>query len=213
MRLGNSFTTKAILVGVLGLLSVMCFVLYPVQLLAKQLSYLTLFATFALLVISLKCSMDTEIMRKRRWLRAHHILFELLVPLNMLVTAVYWTLLREPVVASCEGNQVWILHSTTVHLAPIIASVLHFAVTDIVVKASHSMTLLPVAFGYLAYNCYVTKMTGVPVYWFLDWKDHYSLIIGLSLTLGCVLFFCVMSWFTKIIRRLRYSKSFKSKLN
>ena len=159
--------------------------------------------------------MDTEIMRKRRWLRAHHILFELLVPLNMLVTAVYWTLLREPVVASCEGNQVWILHSTTVHLAPIIASVLHFAVTDIVVKASHSMTLLPVSFVYLGYNFYTTKTTGVPVYWFLDWQDHYSLIIGLSLTLSCVLFFCAMSCFTKIIRRLRYSysKSSKTKLN
>ena len=85
------------------------------------------------------------------------------------------------------------MHSTAVHIIPIIATLLHFAVTDIVVKASHSMIILPVAFSYLAYNYWVTKTTGIPVYWFLHWQDSSSLVIGLSLTLASVLFFCSMS--------------------
>jgi len=104
LSLGDAFTTKAILIGVLGFMCVACFMLYPIGLLASQLSYWGLFLTFAMVVISFKCSLDTQISRKRRWLRAHHILFELLVPLNMLVTVVYWAVLREPVVAACLGN-------------------------------------------------------------------------------------------------------------
>ena len=106
MRLGNSFTTKAILTGVLGFICVECFVLYSVQVLMRQLSYWALFFTFAMVAISLKCSMDEKIGCKTRWLRAHHFLFELLLPLNLLATIIYWTLLREPSVASCDGNQV-----------------------------------------------------------------------------------------------------------
>ena len=86
-----------------------------------------------------------------------------------------------------------------------IASVLHFAVTDIVVKASHSVVLLPVAIVYLVYNYHVVKTNGTPVYWFLTWEDSSSLLIGAGLTLACVAFFCSMSFFSKFVRIFRYS--------
>ena len=59
LSLGDAFSTKAILVGVLGLMCVVCLMLYPVSLLTSQLSYWALFLSFAMVVISLKCSLDT----------------------------------------------------------------------------------------------------------------------------------------------------------
>ena len=130
-------------------------------------------------------------------------MFEILIPLNMLVTIVYWSMLMQTVTGACEGDSICVLHSYTVHSLPLICCVLDFSVTDIIVKARHSLVLLIIAVIYLPWNYHVTVSTGVPVYWFLDWKDNTSAMIGGGMTFGTMAFFCLMSWFTKMVRSLR----------
>ena len=104
-RCGTSFTVKAVLVGILSFLCFASIVMYGVWLLTKQMSYWGLFLTWAQLCVSLKCSLDLDIHSKPSQLRLHRYLLEMTLPLNLLVVLVYWSVLREPVVASCLGNQ------------------------------------------------------------------------------------------------------------
>ena len=49
------------------------------------------------LCISLKCSTDPTIRNKLNWLAAHHLTFEFMCPINLIVVTVYWGVLRESV--------------------------------------------------------------------------------------------------------------------
>lgn len=97
---------KAVNIGILGWLCTASLLMYECSYMFTQLSYISLFLTFIFQVTSLKCSMDTQIVRKTVWLKTHHYLFELLLVLNALVVAVYFTVLVGPVIASCEGDKI-----------------------------------------------------------------------------------------------------------
>ena len=206
---GSPFVTKAILVGVLGWLCTISLIMYEARYMFTQLSYIALFLSFVFQAISLKCSMDTQIVRKTFWQKAHHWLFEVIFVLNMLVPAVYFTVLVGPIVASCE-NSIQVIHTYAIHTIPTIASILTLAVTDIVVKARHTMALTSIGILYSIYNWYVVKRTGEPVYWFLDWKDSTTPMILAGLNLSSSLFFLGLSYATQYVRALRHSKKAKS---
>lgn len=104
--LGSVFMVKAILVGILGWLCTVSLIMYECSYMFTQLSYISLFLSFVYQVASLKCSMDTQIVRKTVWLKTHHYLFELLLVMNALVVAVYFTVLVGPVIESCHGNKI-----------------------------------------------------------------------------------------------------------
>ena len=141
-------------------------------------------------------------------------LFEILIPLNTLVTVVYWSMLMQTVTGGCiaepgiGGYNICVLHSYTVHSLPLICCLLDYSVTDVIVKARHSLSLIPIGICYMYWNYHVTTTTGVPVYWFFDWKDHKTPALGFIWTLCTMGFFCLMSWTTKVIRSFR-RKAFK----
>ena len=99
--------------------------------------------------------MDTQIEKKSGWLAAHHILFSLITPMNLLITIVYWTMLREVALATFANTATKALHSGVVHLLPLVCNLVNFAVTDVVIKASHGLLLLPFGFIY-SYANYMT---------------------------------------------------------
>jgi len=110
--------------------------------------------------ISLKCSIDTSINRKKFWLAAHQYLFELTLPLNLLTSGVYWSVLRGPVIENFNGNLLIIFHSYSVHTIPLVASVIILAVTDIVVEARHCVLLVPLCIVYSFFNRKITLESG-----------------------------------------------------
>ena len=84
---------KALMVGAMCWLA--AFNLYKWTL-AEHSRFLTswaLFITFFHVALSLKCSIDTEILKKKHYLVANHIVAEVTLPLNLVVTIVYWLLL------------------------------------------------------------------------------------------------------------------------
>ena len=181
------------------------------MMLCRQLTYWALFSTTAMLAISLKCSFDDQIHKKRVWLRAHHVLFELLVPLNLLATTVYFTVLVGPVIESCLGDPIWILHSYLIHIVPLVSTIAVFCVTDIVMVAKHGLILLPIGLLYSVWNYYCVMSTGELIYWFLDWKDLTSPMILVGLDLGSLAVFTLMSYVTRQVRLWRYKRALADK--
>ena len=206
MTFPSAFTVKSILTGILSFLCFESLWLYPVHMLVRQLTYWGLFSTTLLMIISLKCSFDEQIHKKRGWLRAHHVLFEVFVPLNLLITTVYYSVLVGPVIASCNGDYIWMLHSYLIHIVPLASTILLYSVTDIVMVAEHAKVLFPIGIVYGFYNYYVVASTGELIYWFLTWEDLTSPLIIIGLDLACYAFFSAMSYTTRQVRLWRYKK-------
>ena len=207
--MGNAFTTKAILIGILLCINGYIVITYDIVLCAKELTHWALWLTTAQVMISLKCSMDPTIDKKLGWLAAHHIIFSLIMPMNLLVTSVYWTCLREVALATFANTATKAFHSGVVHLLPLLCTLANFAVTDIVMKASHGLLLLPFAFAYGYANYLTTKMQGYPVYPFLDWKDSTSFAVFGGLCSATLLAFFALSYLTKLIKRGHSNESKK----
>ena len=147
-------------------------------------------------MISLKCSYDTDIATKHKWLKAHHVLLEIITPMNVLATVVYWLVLSAKFNEKHKDKPFDLLHTAVVHSFPLIANVLNLMVTDVVFKMSHSLVLVPIAFTYASWNYYATVSTGRPVYFFLDWQDSTSFLICSGLTLAGILLFSAISLLT-----------------
>ena len=139
----------------------------------------------------------------RKYLVAHHVLFEIITPMNILVTLVWWSVLRKETIEDYRHSPVELVHAFAIHSVPILANWITFSVTDIVFKASHCLVLAPIGVIYSYFNYCTVMRTGEPVYWFLDWKDSTSSIVVTVMTLSCMLFFLFMSWFSKKVRSFR----------
>lgn len=98
------------------------------------------------------------------------------------------------------------MHSYAIHALPFACTLLNFSVTDVVVKAKHTMTLGTVGVAYSFYNWFMVKRRGEPIYWFLDWKDHKTPLILAMLTLASCLVFYLLSFATQYVRTLRHKK-------
>mmetsp|Transcript_18641 Transcript_18641/g.17727 ORF Transcript_18641/g.17727 Transcript_18641/m.17727 type:complete len:145 (+) Transcript_18641:318-752(+) len=107
----------------------------------------------------------------------HHLLFELSLILNIVITVVYWSLLHEELVLFYADDDLRFFQVCVVHLLPLCCSIINLFITDIVFIQSHAYYLLYVAVVYSAVNFVSTKMKGEPVYSFLTWEDSNSLIM------------------------------------
>ena len=99
----SPFVIKSLALGVLLWINAFAFYWWEFHKMAEELTYWTLWVTTTFCLISMKCSLDMNINKKRVWLFAHHVLFETIAPLNILVTTVYWATLREPTLKRFEG--------------------------------------------------------------------------------------------------------------
>ena len=73
--------------------------------------------------------------------------------------------------------------------------------TDVVIKASHSLILIPFALVYGYHNYTVVKAKGKPVYWFLTWEDSQSFINFGGLFLATLTIFFVLVMITRGIKK------------
>ena len=205
----SPFVIKSLALGVLLWINAFAFYWWRLRAMAEELTYWTLWVTTTFCLISMKCSLDMNINKKRGWLFAHHVLFETIAPLNILVTSVYWATLREPTLKRFEGQPLLTRASAWVHTAPILACFAYFSVTDIVIKAKHGLVLSPIALAYGYHNYTTVKAKGKPVYWFLTWEDSQSFINFGCLFLATLTIFFTLVMITRVIKKTK-SNTWKS---
>ena len=192
----------------LFLMNAFMFYTWPLSILVRQVTCWANLLTFTQLAISLYCSVmldSSTIGKARKTLATHHALFEVIVPINLMVTAVYWILLSDEVLLNMHSAEQLSLYlnSILVHSIPMIATLANFCVTDIEFKPSHCIFYVPMCVLYSCLNYYATVTSGKPVYWFLDWKDHKTVLIIAGLLVAVITSFLFMSWLTKVLRQFR----------
>lgn len=103
-----------------------------------------------------------------------HITFEISFLFNLVVMTLYWSLLHQEQLEHYAGKPLNILNLYWSHGVPGLCALANFAMTDVVIRASHAKAILVfmVVYGYVNY-CEV-KATGTPLYWFLAWDDVYE---------------------------------------
>ena len=74
----------------------------PVINLAVYLTNWAMLLSISLTLMVLKCSLDPHIKKKKRWLAATHIIFELATVLNAVVVSVYWPTIHFKVIQDYE---------------------------------------------------------------------------------------------------------------
>ena len=81
-----------------------------------------------------------------------------------------------------------ITHAYLTHILPAFCTFLLMLVNDTVLIRRHSNFLIAFGIFYGINNYFATKRRGYPLYWFITWEDHgsviYFLIIGFTFT-GC----------------------------
>ena len=93
--LTSPHSIKAMLLGLLFWVDAFNFYNYDTWSMMKKLTHWTQWLTLISVSLSLYCSMDFEISKKKSILNLNHKLFEIITPMNLVVTIVYWIMLRE----------------------------------------------------------------------------------------------------------------------
>ena len=129
--------------------------------------------------------------------------------MNLLTLVVYWGVIHAVIVDLHEG--VARAHLYYVHILPSVAFAINFYLTDVKVLARHVWVIpfLALPMGYSNYRS--TIANGKPLYWFLTWEDHTSSLIFLSLTIGAMLVFLMLSKMTIYVKTSKVPKGARSK--
>ena len=121
--------------------------------------------------------------------------------MNLLVVIVYWSILRANLVLYECDTPVAYMHTTIVHLLPLLFNILTFIKTDIVIKATHSIVIIPITVVYGFSNYQAFLRLGHPVYDFLPWTDIWTPITIVALAAGTMVAFISFSYITYSIKR------------
>lgn len=136
--------------------------------------------------------------RSLQLLAIHHICFEIMFMMNIIVVIVFWSLLYEEAIKDCQGDEMKIFNVHYAHLGPGLSALINFVITDVRLTPSHVKMVFTIAAVYGYVNYIETKKRGAPLYWFLTWEDSTSVVIYL----GLMLVFTVL-WF--LLCRITYA--------
>ena len=121
--------------------------------------------------------------------------------MNLLITVVYWSVLREKKLVEYAEEPEMAYHSAAAHIVPIISTLVNFLVTKIVFKYSHGLILFPIGIVYGYVNYTTTKSQGKPVYFFLTWEDESSYVTYSCLWFGTIAAYYIIAWLTRLIKK------------
>ena len=103
----SPFCVKAMLLGPMLVINIVAHANWIALEMARELSHVSMWLTTLQLAISLLCSLNPEIERNRSCLLGvHHTLYELTLAANLVIPAVYWTILREDVLSKLSNTPV-----------------------------------------------------------------------------------------------------------
>ena len=87
------------------------------------------------------------------------------------------------------------------HLVPLLINFLNFMLTDMEFLKRDLSILVFVAIVYIVFNFLVSKLSGVPVYSFLNWTDLRSLISASIFIVAIAAIFMVLVLMSAVIPR------------
>ena len=103
------------------------------------------------------------------------LIYELWLPLNILITTIYWTLLFKP----AEGIRFWYL--LWIHLFPLVFTLCEFRMQKWLFRAEHFIFVLGILIAYMIVNYTETKVSGKPLYPILPWDPFWKSFIVCAL--------------------------------
>jgi hypothetical protein len=126
------------------------------------------------LCLTLKCSIDSQIEKKKGLLALNHIFFCLICTTNLVTVILYWGTLHTKRMAEPDMTSVFLKFLVIgVHIYPFVFNWVNFAITDIVVKGSVGVIACPIGilYGYTNYYEVTYVRDGKPIYWWLTWES------------------------------------------
>ena len=172
---------------------------YSLTSLAVYLTNWGMLCTILHLTLTIKCASDLKVKNKISLLGWNHIIFELTLILELVITVVYWTIIHHVIIVE-EVLELVIFQLYLVHAFPFFSMVVNFLITDVVLIRSHQVKFLYIALIYLLVNFAATKIRGKPVYHFLTWEDLNSLYIFLGISLGALFVFNFLVTFSELLK-------------
>ena len=116
----------------------------------------------------------------------HHLCYTLSLFTCFIVTIVYWGVTHKTHMRDIEkkyaGDDVQIAishqHAYIVHIVPELSCVVLFLTSNTILMSKHVKGLIIFGICFSTMNFIATKYVrnGKPLYWFLDWKDHKTVI-------------------------------------
>ena len=138
------------------------------------------FTSMGHLLLTMKLSQDKHAEKQHFQLIFAHFLFTFTLVASLIVVPIYWSVIHDKALRHFEGNTCRTNNLYFVHIFPLISLLLNWFVTDIRLYKEQWKTFIPVWVIYSTINCIATVQRGVPLYWFLDWKDLKSPLICLT---------------------------------
>ena len=158
--------------------------LFPVRNLGLYLTNWTVELTGITNFVFLLSLLDKRVNEKKGWLAFTHLLFEISAGLNICVVLVYWSIVHEKEIPKWTHNNYMYAHMYLVHTLPALSLLMIFLSNDVVFKSGHWRACPPTALAYAIVNYLETKKRGAPLYWFLTWEDHTSVLISAAMAMG-----------------------------
>ena len=121
--------------------------------------------------------------------------------MNIVVVSVFWTLLADVAFKKYQGDTLKIVNAYWTHTVPALTVLINFALSDVTMRAKHSIVVPPPAIIYGFVNYLETQKRQTPIYWFLTWKNYQSYFIYAGLILLFMLVFMGLSQLTVVIKR------------
>ena len=141
-----------------------------------------------------------SITQQKGKLACMHIIFEVAFAFNLIIVTVYWTVLHVHVIDDFEGASRLAMYLT--HIFPAISLYFSWLSSEnLYLSASHHILFLPIAIAYSIFNYYVTKLIGKPIYYFITWEDHTTLLIIAALYLAFILVWIMVAKLTQIAKK------------
>ena len=158
---------------------VMSLVLFPARSLITFATNWNMLLTFISVLLCSLFVKDSRVNEKRQRLVTLHIIMEFAMILNLITFIIYWGVIHSVSISRFSG---WAyIHMYTVHTFPTLAYFLNFRCTDFQLVAGHWKMFLPLSVVYSTINYFETKSRGSPLYWFLTWEDHNTVLILVAL--------------------------------
>jgi len=121
------------------------------------------------------------------------VLFEILVPMNILITLVFWVFLYPDLIGR-DFKTTQKVEFFTSHSLPLIVTQIDFWVNGWMFKYSHLVIVIGFAIVYMIVNLIATFALGTPLYPIITWKDWGTAIFVPCLMILIICLFLAFTW-------------------
>ena len=165
-------------------------------------TYWALHLTFISLILTFASANNKHNTLLRAWAL---VTLEIAITLSVLSAILYYSVVQEEIYRVYEqGKQEdrnFHRFITALHLAPLVINFLNFILTDMEFLKRDLSIIVFVAIMYIVFNFLVSKLSGVPVYSFLNWTDLRSLISASIFIVALSAIFMVLVLMSAVIPR------------